>query len=501
MKTSRLPQMLMIMALTISLGFHPGSVQGATEPLTDQGITDAIEHEIIFDPAVSLNDLTIHTQNGIVTLSGSTDNLLARERAARLAETVKGVRSVVNEIDVEPYWGQMDWEIENNAEQALGYNLTTESYEVNVDVKNNTATLTGAVESWPEKRLSEKVVKSVRGVAKVVNMIEVEYDRQRTETEILNDVASTLKWNALVDAETINVEVEDSTVHLSGVVGSAAEKRQAIENAYVAGVTAVDAEDLSVIDWAKDPMQRDKGFVPKSESAVEAAISDALAFDPRVSRYSINVEVNDHTAVLRGTVDHLAARRAAAETAGNTVGVREVKNRIKVRPSTPTDAQIEENIEDALVRNPVVERFDIRVNVENGSAYLTGTVDSYYEKGQADQVAASAYGVTDVVNGLVVDGDEPLYYDPYVYDNDPYAYDWYDYSPPRSFKRDADIREDAREQMVWSPFVDAEEVKIQVEDDVAILTGTVDSWLEKRKATENAYEGGAAWVENELVVK
>jgi osmotically-inducible protein OsmY len=40
-----------------------------------------------------------------------------------------------------------------------------------------------------------------------------------------------------------------------------------------------------------------------------------------------------------------------------------------------------------------------------------------------------------------------------------------------------------------------------VTDGVATLTGTVDSWAERRAATDNAYEGGAVWVENELWVE
>jgi hypothetical protein len=35
---------------------------------------------------------------------------------------------------------------------------------------------------------------------------------------------------------------------------------------------------------------------------------------------------------------------------------------------------------------------------------------------------------------------------------------------------------------------------------VASLIGTVDTWDERRAATENAYEGGAILVDNDLLV-
>jgi hypothetical protein len=41
---------------------------------------------------------------------------------------------------------------------------------------------------------------------------------------------------------------------------------------------------------------------------------------------------------------------------------------------------------------------------------------------------------------------------------------------------------------------------VNVTDGVARLEGTVDSWSERAAATENAYEGGAVWVDNDLRV-
>ena len=64
--------------------------------LTDQGINDAVEDELDRDPAVSLNWIDVSVNEGIVNLSGSADNILAKERAERIAETVKGVRAVIN---------------------------------------------------------------------------------------------------------------------------------------------------------------------------------------------------------------------------------------------------------------------------------------------------------------------------------------------------------------------------------------------------------------------
>jgi osmotically-inducible protein OsmY len=67
-----------------------------------------------------------------------------------------------------------------------------------------------------------------------------------------------------------------------------------------------------------------------------------------------------------------------------------------------------------------------------------------------------------------------------------------------SHKDDEDIEEDIESELWWSPFVSSEEITVSVQDGVATLTGTVDSWRERRIATEKAYAGGAKSVRNHL---
>lgn len=46
----------------------------------------------------------------------------------------------------------------------------------------------------------------------------------------------------------------------------------------------------------------------------------------------------------------------------------------------------------------------------------------------------------------------------------------------------------------------SDELTVRVDDAVATLTGTVDTWSERIAARENAIEGGAMTVDNDLVV-
>jgi osmotically-inducible protein OsmY len=489
----------------MALGLTAMPVVAAKPQLTDISITDAVEDELLMDSAVPSYLIDVTTTEGIVRLSGSVKNILAKERAARIARTVKGVRAVVNKIQVDPPIMRTDQQIRDDVKEALLDDPATDSYEIGVKVEDNVVTLLGTVDSWQERELCEKVAKGVKGVKGVSNKIRVSWPKKRPDYEIKAEVEKALEWDAFIDHAFIDVEVKDGRVMLSGIVGSAAEKRWASIDAYVHEVKFVDDSRLEVKRWARDKDLKGEKYAKKSEKEIEDAVKDALLYDPRVFSFKVTPEVADDgtTVILRGTVDNLKAKRAAAQDARNTVGVREVKNRIKVRPAELlSDQKIEDMVRRALLRNPYVESYEITVDVTNGVAKLYGTVDSYFEKSQADDVASRVNGVITVDNNLIVQDDYNSYiYDPYVDDSFLYDYDWFSYRPRFPAKSDLRIKEDIEDELWWSPFVDSDDVSVTVEEGKATLSGTVDSWLEYAAAQDNAYEGGAVYVENDLVVK
>lgn len=115
------------------------------------------------------------------------------------------------------------------------------------------------------------------------------------------------------------------------------------------------------------------------------------------------------------------------------------------------------------------------VDAHSGTVSLTGTVNSSFEKARAGNRAARVKGIVAVVNDLE------------------YDHEW-------RWKPDWEIRAAVEDQIFWSPFVDADEVNVSVDDGVVTLTGQVDTWAERADAAENAWEGGAKDVRNELSV-
>jgi len=133
---------------------------------------------------------------------------------------------------------------------------------------------------------------------------------------------------------------------------------------------------------------------------------------------------------------------------------------------------------------------------------LTGTVDSFFEKAEADDVASGVRGVLSVENKLAVKRPQAafLMY-PYIYPYYPYPYAWsWSTVPAKPTEPDKEIAKNIESEMFWSPFVSENEVHVAVMNGKATLTGTVDSWRERDAATDNAFEGGAVAVANKLKV-
>ncbi len=478
----------------------PGILPSAT--LSNQSISDAVEDEITDDRAVPADKIDVKTSEGVVTLSGTVDNILAKDRAGKIAETVKGVTAVRNSITVSPAEKTPDAVIVDRIKKAISMNPATDSYRTKVTVSKGIVTLSGRVHSYGQRQLAEKTAKSVQGVREVVNNIDVTYRAPRPDSEIESDIEQAFRWDALLYGAGIDVDVDNGAVKLSGAVASAAEKSRALSDASVPGVNAIDASGLDVSSWDwRNNMAGDK-LVRKSDRDIREAIERRLLLDPQVNSTKLSAEVSKGVVTLRGSVESLLAKREAAEEARTTAGVVRVKNRIKVVPPQGlADDRIRDGIKGALAADPYVSRYNVGVAVINGTAALAGSVETYHDKLRAETVTAGVRGVTAIDNNLKIeDPGSIIAWDPYIYDYYVYDLDWFDYEPALTAKPDSEIKEDIGNEMFWSPFVDSDRITVKVDRGVATLTGNVDSWAEYQAATENALEGGATGVVNKLQI-
>ena len=127
-------------------------------------------------------------------------------------------------------------------------------------------------------------------------------------------------------------------------------------------------------------------------------------------------------------------------------------------------------------RNPITEAYKISVAADEGIVTLSGHVDSWFERGTADEIAAGITGVRDVKNDLIVERAEDRFtYEPYVDTWSIYEYDWYTPKPPTTWKQDSEIVQSIEREFTWSPFVDGDQIDVSVHKGVATPEGEVDS--------------------------
>jgi osmotically-inducible protein OsmY len=77
-----------------------GVCLAADRPITDDAVYDQVRIKLADDPVVKGGGLDVDVKQGVVTLSGSVDLEVQREKAAKVARKVKGVKEVVNRIEI-----------------------------------------------------------------------------------------------------------------------------------------------------------------------------------------------------------------------------------------------------------------------------------------------------------------------------------------------------------------------------------------------------------------
>ncbi|NMM76525.1 transporter [Acidovorax sp. SRB_14] len=68
----------------------------------DGAITAQVSSGLAKDPDLSALKIDVDTHNGVVTLKGPAPSQAAKDRAATIAQGVKGVSSVLNQLDIKP---------------------------------------------------------------------------------------------------------------------------------------------------------------------------------------------------------------------------------------------------------------------------------------------------------------------------------------------------------------------------------------------------------------
>jgi osmotically-inducible protein OsmY len=198
----------------------------------------------------------------------------------------------------------------------------------------------------------------------------------------------------------------------------------------------------------------------KQEELIKKRVIDQLFWDERVDASDIQVKVNGREVILEGTVPDHSTRQAAVMDTWQSNGVGKVTNKLKIRFTPeykiPTDKEVKKIINNLLAWNRYIDEKNITVKVFQGDIELKGSVDAYWKKLSAEQIASTVPGIKEIRNELTVVPTDDYF--------------------------DKKIAESITSALDRSYTIKPDEINIRVTNGIVTLSGKVANWSAYRAA-------------------
>jgi osmotically-inducible protein OsmY len=212
------------------------------------------------------------------------------------------------------------------------------------------------------------------------------------------------------------------------------------------------------------------------DKELREAVEHALDWEPIVDAKGIGISVKDGVVTLSGHVPTYAEKREAEKVAGLVRGVKAVACELEVKlPALLVrgDEEIARAAANAIAWNTLLPKDAIQVWVDKGRVTLEGSVDWQYQRRAAGKCVRYLAGVRDVNNHIVVQ--------------------------PRADQ--AAVKTQIEAALMRNAQLDAKRIRVDIRGERVILSGTVQSWLEREAAERAAWDApGVCDVENLLIV-
>ena len=217
--------------LTVTPGGNMGTRQKHPTP-TDAQLTAAVYDTLAADRRLAPSEVTVHVQQGEVTLHGVVPSYYQKHIAEQAVHDVVGVARVMNGLTVRTAYRD-DADIQTDVQSQLNTDALLAPGSLGVRSHDGIVTLTGNVNSDFVKLHITTVTAHVKGIRNIINDVTVRSDWDTAaaiERRIKDFLASNAETQAVADQ--IRVTVKQAVVTLTGTVNFWSERAAAGEVAF-----------------------------------------------------------------------------------------------------------------------------------------------------------------------------------------------------------------------------------------------------------------------------
>lgn len=193
----------------------------------NEDLQRAVLDEIKWEPLLNAAEIGVTAKDGVVTLTGAVDSYAKKAEAEDATKKVKGVKAIVEKIDVN--FGstskKTDNEIANEVLNTFNWNWAIPNDKLTVKVENGWITLGGELFWNYQKDAAQRAVHNLLGVKGIINNITIKSETTADVEE--QEITSAIKRNMSMHDCDIQVKVTGNKVELMGAVDSLYQKEEA----------------------------------------------------------------------------------------------------------------------------------------------------------------------------------------------------------------------------------------------------------------------------------
>lgn len=203
-------------------GYMPQIQTGDPPPrpsreVSPEDVAQDVASSLRADPITADAPILVYADRGVVVLGGTVPTMQAERQAMTIALAVPGAGTVISRMQIDTPV-RHDAEVQIEVEQALIDEPAVDAPEVAVQVDDGNLRLVGVVASEAERFLAEHVAAGVAGVRSIQNRLQISTPLARADDELETTITRRLEVDPELGEAELEVDVDERTVWLTGVV-------------------------------------------------------------------------------------------------------------------------------------------------------------------------------------------------------------------------------------------------------------------------------------------